>query len=158
MLITSSEAMNWVMSENRSYLGGCHCDSMQIEYSSSVHPCDTEVRECQCSFCRKHGTKAIADPAGMLVIRIVEIENVSRYAFGMQTAHYLICRKCGVYVAAISIDKVEPRGIAILNSLNENSLFTSPPVPADYSTESRFYRQARRRQKWTPARIDVSRG
>ncbi len=143
------------MNKTQSYKGGCHCDSIQIEYISSIAPSVTEIRECQCSFCRKHGTKAIADPTGLLVIRIVEAKSVSGYSFGLQTAQYLVCSKCGVYVAAITNDKDEPRGIAILNSLNESALFTSPAVPADYSAENRFYRQALRRQNWTPVRVEV---
>lgn len=145
-----------VMSNVTTYLGGCHCENIRIEYSSSIFPSDTEVRECQCSFCRKHGTRAIADPSGSLVIKITKPAEVSWYTFGMLTAKYLVCRECGVYVAAITNDTAEPRGIAILNAFADASAFTFPPIPADYSAESQFYRQSRRRQKWTPAKIEVS--
>lgn len=156
MLGSQYETKVSVMTNVTTYLGGCHCENIQIEYSSCISPSDTEVRECQCSFCRKHATRAIADPSGSLVITITNPADVSRYSFGMRTAQYLVCRECGVYAAAITNDTTEPKGIAILNALADASAFTSPPIPADYSAESQFYRQARRRHKWTPAKIEVS--
>jgi len=144
------------MATTKTYIGGCHCGNIQIEYSSTIRPSDTEVRECQCNFCRKHGTRAIADPSGSLVITIANRADVNRYSFGMRTAQYIICRECGVYTAAITNDEVDRRGIAILNALSDCGAFTATPISADYSAESRFVRQARRRQKWTPARLEVS--
>ncbi len=142
------------MTKAKAYAGGCHCGNVQLEFSSVISPENTEIRECQCSFCRKHGTQAIADPRGSLLVKITAADNVNRYSFGMSTAKYIICSNCGVYVAAVTNDKDDLRGIAALNVLDDRSSFTATPISADYSDESRFLRQARRRQKWTPARIE----
>jgi hypothetical protein len=132
------------------YQGSCHCRNLRIEFATEIRPAD-EVRSCQCSFCRKHGSHAVADPAGQLIIRAERGDLIGRYAFGLRTAEYLICRNCGVYVAAVTTDESQLRGIAIVNCLDERRQFTREPIAVDYNSESRDGRIGRRRRRWTPA-------
>ena len=132
------------------YEGGCHCGNVRIEFETGISPAEIEVRACQCTFCRKHNSLAVADPAGHLAIHAEHEENVGRYAFGLRTAEYLICKTCGVYVAAMTIGESESRGIAIVNSLDDRRQFTSEPIASDYDAESRDNRIERRRRRWTP--------
>lgn len=133
--------------------GGCHCGALAITYESDLPPAATEVRACQCSFCRKHGSRAISDPGGRLTIVIHDEEVVQRYRFGLATADYFLCGRCGVYVAAVLADGPDLFGIAIVNTLNAADLFTQPPLAADYAAEDEAGRRLRRRTRWTPAEI-----
>jgi hypothetical protein len=132
--------------------GSCHCGNLTVEFETARAPADVPVRECQCSFCRKHGTRAVTDPAGSLVVRAGDQAELSRYVFGLATAEYLICRRCGVYVAAIT--RSEPiTGIVILNCLDDRAAFSSPPVQTVHDHESAEERVSRRRRSWTPAHL-----
>jgi hypothetical protein len=138
--------------------GRCHCGNIEVDFETAVAPHEIEIRACQCSFCRKHGSRAAADPAGMLTIRARDETKMNRYRFGLETAEYLVCRACGVYVAAITIGESALRGIVIVNALDESSLFTRAHVTVDFDAESREGRVARRRARWMPAAIgDASR-
>src|SRR5690606_34244006 len=50
--------------------GGCHCGAIVIDFESAVSAEETEVRACQCTFCRKHGSRAVSDPGGKLTIAV----------------------------------------------------------------------------------------
>jgi hypothetical protein len=132
------------------YQGGCHCGNLRIEFETAISPAAIELRACQCTFCRKHGSRAVTDPAGLLTIRAAHEDHLGRYGFGLQTAEYLICKTCGVYMAAVTTAESEARGIAIVNCLDEHRRFTSEPIAVDYDAESRDDRVERRRSRWTP--------
>jgi len=130
--------------------GRCHCGAVEVDFEAAVAPQEMETRARQCSFCRKPGSHAAADPAGRLTIRIRDETQVNRYRFGLETAEYLVCRDCGVYVAAMTIGESEPRGIVIVNALDDSGMFTRAPVAVDFDAEGREARLARRRAWWTP--------
>jgi hypothetical protein len=138
------------------YKGGCHCGNLRIEFETEINPAEIELRACQCTFCRKHNSVAATDPAGHLAIHAEHEEDLGRYAFGWRTAEYLICKTCGVYVAAITIGESEPRGIAIVNCLDGRRQFTSEPIAVDYDAESRDDRVERRRRHWTPVTMETT--
>jgi hypothetical protein len=133
--------------------GRCHCGNIELDFETVVAPQEMEIRACQCSFCRKHGSRAAADPAGRLTIRVRDETAMARYRFGLETAEYLVCRACGVYVAAITIGENEMCGIVIVNALDESKLFTRAPVAVDFDAEGREARLARRRARWTPVAV-----
>src|SRR3954451_20971824 len=83
------------------FLGGCHCGNLQVELQLTRPAADMAVRSCACSFCRSHGTRTVSDPAGQADLRASDWSLVEQYRFGSQTADYLICRRCGVYIGAV---------------------------------------------------------
>jgi len=134
------------------YTGGCHCGSIEIEFATTRGPSEIEVRACQCSFCLKHNSRAVADPEGRAVIRAVTPAHVVLYEFGLKTARYVLCGNCGVYVAAITSE--EPmRAIIIVSALDDAKSFSNAPRPVDYDAEDREARLARRRSRWMPAAL-----
>lgn len=135
------------------YDGGCHCGALDIRYESEVAPEETEVRASLCSFCRKHGSRAVSDPEGRLTVTIHDAAVVRRYRFGLGTADYILCGRCGVYVAAVLSEGDALYGIAIVNALEDAERFTRSPTPADYSAEDDSARRRRRRARWTPTAI-----
>ncbi len=78
---------------------------------------------------------------------------VSAYRFGLRTADFLVCRTCGVFVAALC--DVDGATYATLNCnvLEARDQFTQAPARADYEGETAEERMARRRRLWTPAAV-----
>ena len=81
--------------------GRCHCGAIGFTFSTSRPPAEWTVRACQCSFCRGHGARTISDPKGSVAFQVAEASKLERYRFGTRSSEFLICRNCGVYVAAL---------------------------------------------------------
>ncbi len=133
--------------------GRCHCGALSVAFESNQDPARIPLRECGCSFCRLHGVTAVTDPAGRLELRVSDPALVSRYQFGLRASEFYVCRRCGVYVAAIAT--IDGARYASLNAnvLQDRPAFTQPPQPVDYGRESAVERIARRRRAWTPASV-----
>lgn len=137
----------------RQFAGGCHCGAISLTFSTAIDPAALPVRACQCSFCRKHASRAVTDPDGQVTLTFTRPDKVNRYRFGLECADYILCAACGVYVAAVTRGPTPPRAIAILNALAAQTEFTAPPTPTVYDGETLAQRQARRAAGWTPARL-----
>ena len=110
------------------HTGGCHCGNLKLQLLTELRPEEFEIRACQCSFCRKHATLAIADPKGEVELRVEEPEQFGRYSFGQRTIDFLLCRICGVYVGAVTRDG-SLRALVIVNVLDSRKA-SQLPVPA----------------------------
>ncbi len=133
--------------------GGCHCGAIAITYESDIPPQETEVRACQCSFCRKHASRAVSDPAGKVTLTLYDESAEQRYRFGLATADFYLCGRCGVYVAAVMRDGDRAYAVAVINAFDHPEVFTRPVTPSDYSAEEEAGRRRRRRERWTPTEI-----
>ncbi|MBZ9851964.1 hypothetical protein LB565_28695 [Mesorhizobium sp. CA14] len=133
--------------------GGCHCGNVRLAFSTALDAAALEIRACQCSFCTRHGSRAAADPNGRLAISVEDGAKLQAYRFGLRTADYLLCRDCGVYVAAIAGEGDGARAIVIVNALDERALFSREPVAVWFDTETREQRLARRRSAWMPVEV-----
>ena len=134
------------------YRGGCHCGNLRLEFASGKPPGSFEIRACQCEFCRRHDTLAVADADGQLRIDVAARAELSRYTFALSTAEFLLCANCGVYVAAVTNVK-PPRALVLVRALERRAEFTQAPLDIDYDNESRTQRVERRRVSWTPIEI-----
>ena len=136
---------------SRTYEGGCHCGVIRWCFVTRIVPSEWIVRSCQCSFCRAHGARCTSDPAGTVEYSVSDQGALLRYRFGLKTADFLVCTKCGVYVGAV-IDG--PAGM--FTTLNLNSMKTPVEGLPDaalvsYESEDTQDRIERRRSRWTPA-------
>jgi hypothetical protein len=59
----------------------------------------------------------------------------SSYHFGTSTAEFLICRRGGVYIAAIGQTASGIRAMININCLNDRTAFTQQPHPIDHEGE-----------------------
>lgn len=132
--------------------GACHCGAIRVAFETAMAAEALAVRACACSFCRAHGARAATDPEGRLEIRC-EKGAAIRYRFGLKTADFLICGRCGVYVAAVIDTAAGPRATLNVNVLEARDRFPADPPAADYEAEDRTARIARRERNWTPASI-----
>ena len=135
------------------FTGGCHCGAIGYVYRTSQPPAEWSVRACQCSFCRAHDAWSTSDSDGSLQLHHPDSTQLQRYRFGLQTADFLLCRTCGVYIGAV----IEtPRGLfAIINlhtlrSAADDYADFPGAVPVTYDMEDEADRVARREQRWTP--------
>ncbi len=123
----------------------CHCAAIRIEFETAG---PLAPRACQCRFCRRHGARMVSDPEGRA--RLTLGPETHRYRFGTHTTDYLICARCGCYVAAIA----EIDG-ALYATLNLNAFDAPRPElgaePVSYEGETAAEKAQRRRRRWTPA-------
>jgi hypothetical protein len=154
--------------------GGCHCGALAVELTTaraigeasgasrvasgeavpSGRPVSIEalpLRACQCSFCRRHGARNTVDRDGRVRI-IADAGALVRYRFALRTVDFLVCGRCGVYVACVLDD-----AFASVNTraLDDAARFTQPEIPFNYSGESAEARRARRLVTWTPASVEL---
>ncbi len=108
------------------------------------------LRRCSCSFCRAHAARYFSDPAGSVRFDIAAPAALQRYRFGLNSADFLLCRECGVFIAAAT--EIEGKAYATLNAncfVLDQALTLEAPVGA-YESETLEQRMARRAQRWTP--------
>jgi hypothetical protein len=136
--------------------GGCHCGNLKIAFETSIDPRALELRVCQCSFCVRHGAVATSDPAGLLRIEIEQPELLQRYRFALGITDFLVCRACGVYVAAVMKSEGGWLGVVNVNALDEREPFARQPAPMRYGAETVEERETRRARVWMPARFGAA--
>ena len=135
----------------REYAGGCHCGNIRVLFRTGKPVSEWPIRACQCDFCRKHNVRATSDPDGLVRISVSAESAVNRYRFGLGITDFLVCRSCGVYVAALVEDGGALLATLIVNTLDLPQDGFPVPVPAHYDGEHTEGRMARRRLRWTPA-------
>lgn len=134
----------------RSYEGSCHCGALEFTYETRRVPRAWVVQACQCGFCRGHGSLATADPAGVVQFRYVYPDRLRRYRFGLRTADYLLCRECGVCIAAVLMTGSGAVASIHVNTLRERPRGLATARPQGCRPETVEVRRARRRDGWTP--------
>jgi hypothetical protein len=91
-----------------------------------------------------------SDPAGRLTFHVNETDALQRYRFGLKTADFLLCRRCGVYIGA-QIDTTHGAfGIVNTRTLNPHPQGLPAAAARDYGAESASERIERREKRWTP--------
>jgi len=131
--------------------GGCHCGALTLRLETAKAPADLPVRICGCTFCLRHRPRYTSDPAGHVTVT-AEAAHLGRYRFGLALADFLICRRCGVFVAAYTPD-LAVINLAVLARAAE--LTAAPSDFTAYDTEDAPTRTARRARAWTPATLVV---
>lgn len=128
--------------------GACHCGVIRYRFSSPAAVADLPLRQCGCGFCTKHGARYISHPDGALESSVTEADELGRYRFGHGTADFLLCRRCGTIIAAVS--RIDGRDYAVLNvnTADEAGRFAAAAELLDYDAEAPGERLERRRRNW----------
>lgn len=129
------------------YTGQCHCGALCFAFQTQA---PLAPRACQCGFCRRHGARTVADPAGSAVLMLGA--ETLRYRFGTGTTDFLFCSRCGVYVGAAAELGGQLYATLNLNAF-ENPRLDLAATPVSYDGENAGAKADRRRAKWTPARL-----
>lgn len=129
--------------------GSCHCGNLSYELTTNVPAAEIRARACDCRFCRIHAAANWSDPAGLVIIRAIDTQQLQKYRFALKTADFYLCRTCGSYLGAVLED--ETGAWATINLRLADTEFRSKP--ASYGAEDTAARIERRRRLWTPAKI-----
>ncbi|MBI3768475.1 MAG: aldehyde-activating protein [Deltaproteobacteria bacterium] len=138
--------------------GRCHCGNLELAFESPLPIEQLPVRSCSCSFCFGHGARSISDPGGTIEIVVREPEQPDRYRFGLKTADFLVCKICGVYVAALTEERSKFYAVANANAFALEGASFSPAVSTSFEGETEPVRRSRRSATWTPAALVLTRG
>lgn len=132
------------------YSGSCHCGAIGYAFRTAVAPADWSIRACQCAFCRAHAALSCSDPHGELAFVEREPGLLERYRFGLRTADFLLCRRCGVYIGATIEADGDRFGIFNTRALGDPPTDLPAAQPMVYDGEDTAARRARRAARWTP--------
>jgi hypothetical protein len=142
------------MSRRYSYPGGCHCHSVEIRFESDKTTSELPLRTDTCSFCNKHHAVYTSDPQGEVHLAVRDATLLERYRFGTKTADFLLCKSCGVFIAAYMPEP--PLAVVNVNALDARAAFLQNELSVvNLDAESLEDRLARRRARWTPVRTFV---
>lgn len=130
---------------------GCHCGNVRFELRWPESVGEIRVRECGCSFCRKHGAAWTSHREAELSVAIEDPSLLSRYEFGTATAQFYVCSRCGVVPFAIS--EIEGRRYAVVNANAFEGVDAAKVTrtPTSFDGEETGERLERRRRTWIPA-------
>ena len=130
--------------------GRCHCGAIGFEYRTEKPVGEWPVRACQCSYCLKHGGVYTSDPAGSLRFTHRDPTAVSRYRFGLKTADFLFCGRCGGYLGAVTEEGGQALFVLNLRALDPQPDGLPAAQPMSYEGETTGDRNTRRSARWTP--------
>jgi hypothetical protein len=132
------------------YEGSCHCGAITVSFEPTKPIAELALRRCDCTFCRKHGSRSTSDPDGFLQVRC-RGASAKLYQFGLGVSDYLVCAGCGVYVGAFIKDGTGRRGTLNANILDCTAELDPSPGLVSYAGETLTERRQRRKLLWTPA-------
>ena len=101
--------------------GSCHCEGIASGFRLPQQGPTTGVRQCACSFCKKHGGLWTAHPNGELEAVLHESEKVDRYRFGHGTAEVFVYSQCGGVPLVISNVAGRNRAVVTANTFTNVS-------------------------------------
>ena len=137
--------------------GSCHCGNVKFSLRWPGDPGEIAARSCGCTFCVKHGGVWTSNPGAVLRARVADPKALARYAFGTETASFLVCARCGV--APLVTSEIEGRLYAVVNvnAFDDFDRARLRVAPASFDAEDLESRLARRRRNWI-ADVSLSEG
>ena len=136
-----------------SFSGRCHCGNLELTFRAARPAQELEPRRCMCAFCRRHGARCVSDPAGRVAIVVHDPDLLIRYRFGLRTADFLVCGRCGTYMGAVMATADGLVATVNVNTFDPPHPLEGEGVPMRYDAETEPERRARRAARWTPASI-----
>jgi len=136
------------MADLKTLTGGCHCGRVTLRFGTTKRPEEFNPRACDCSFCLKHGASYVSDPNGRLSIEVKGSDTLGEYRQGSGSARLLLCRHCGVLVAALYDGGGVSYGTVNSRCL-EGTAFGAPQTVSPKSLSAEEKKQ-RWMKLWTP--------
>ena len=129
----------------------CHCGNLQAELETRLRAEELVLRSCQCSFCKRHRARTVADRNGRVRLRVADPALLSRYQWNLRSAEFLVCKRCGNYLGCAM--PVADGWVASLNAnlFAEAGQLTQPALEVSYDAETLEQRRRRREENWAPA-------
>jgi hypothetical protein len=131
--------------------GRCHCGNISFSLTWEPEPAEIPARACGCSFCVKHGGVWTSNPRGSLRVRMDNVNQVSKYAFGTKTADFHVCARCGVVPVVTSRIDGRLYGVVSVNAFEGMDPARLKRSPANFDGEGTDSRLERRKRNWIPS-------
>jgi hypothetical protein len=128
--------------------GSCHCGNITFTLDWAPDPEAIPARACTCTFCGKHGGVWTSYPAGSLKVKVKEPAQVSRYAFGTETADFHICKQCGVVPLVTSAIDEKLYAVVNVNTFENVPASLLQRTSSTVDGENMEDRLARRKRNW----------
>ncbi len=128
--------------------GSCHCGNISFALRWPEDTAGIPARRCDCTFCVKHGGVWTADPRAALRVRLSDVGAVVRYAFGTETADFLVCARCGAAPLVTSTIEGATYAVVNVNCFDNVDRARIHEQPASFDGEDLASRLERRRRKW----------
>jgi len=126
----------------------CHCGNIELRMITAGKARKLHPVTCPCRFCTLHGARHLSDARGNASISIRDHDQLIRYRFGTESADFLICKRCGIYVAAVIMDGDQCWSALNLNLTDQRELPASQDIR--WQRQSHDERIAFRKTVWTP--------
>jgi hypothetical protein len=130
--------------------GGCHCGNIRFQLAWPDDEPQISVRECGCSFCRKHGGAWTSNRRAELDVQIEDASLVTMYKFGTATADFYVCSVCGVTPFVVSEIDGRLYGVVNVNAFEDTPGVTFSSSSTDFDGEDVGSRLERRQLNWIP--------
>jgi hypothetical protein len=130
------------------FKGKCHCGNIEFTLAWPENQPDIPARQCNCTFCTKHGGVWTSNPGAQLSIVLHDTDLVSKYAFGTESATFHVCGRCGA--VPIVTSEIAHQLYAVVNVNTVENLDSSRlrRGAADFEGENIESRLARRQKNW----------
>ena len=137
--------------------GACHCGNISYVLTWPGSGTEIPVRECGCTFCRKHGGAWTSHRDSELTAVLDDESFVSKYRFGTTTAEFYVCSLCGAVPFVISDIENQLYAVVNVNTFEGVDSSTLIRSSTNFDGEDTDSRLERRRRNWIPnVRISVS--
>jgi hypothetical protein len=128
--------------------GSCHCGNISFSLGWPEDASEIPARACGCTFCVKHGGVWTSHPRATLRARVSDAGSVARYAFGTETASFLVCTHCGVAPLVTSQIEAVTYAVVNVNTFDNVERARIRAQPASFEGEDLPSRLERRRRNW----------
>ena len=128
--------------------GGCHCGNITFTLHWPEELARIPARRCGCTFCTKHGGVWTSNPRARLRARIQQASRMTRYAFGTETADFIVCTRCGVPPLVTSSIEGSTYAVVNVNTFDDAARGRIEAVAANFEGEEVASRLERRRRHW----------
>ncbi len=133
--------------------GSCHCGNLRFALLWPAADSKIAVRECGCTFCKKHAGAWTSHRSSELTVDIIDESIVSRYKFGTKTADFYICSACGIVPFVLSeIDK-QTYAVVNVNTFHDGDSISFSSSTTNFDGEDTANRLERRKRNWIPSVI-----
>ena len=133
--------------------GQCHCGNLRYALTWPHADGQISVRACACDYCAKHGAVWTSHPDARLDLTIADDDAVLRYRFGTNTADFLVCARCGILTAAVSVIDGGCYAVVNVNTFEDVHPAEFARTNTDFGGEDIPARLARRRRNWMPVTV-----
>lgn len=133
-----------------SFHGRCHCGNVEFIFETGLTAEQLPLRACACSFCSSNGARTTSDPKGCVKITVHDSNLLIRYRFGLKTADFLVCGRCGVYLGAVLTAGDKAYATVNINTFDSLESFRQKPLTVTYDGETEVGWRVRREANWTP--------